>query len=271
MDLVVNPDIGARLRRAIDRWGEGGVETLASRLKQACVRPSSERTLWNYLSGETSPSRDWLMQAAPLLGASVDWLLSGEGPMLASDVLIEGAGGGSGECPTPLAEFWTEWEQRLRDFAPIPEDEPVEEAVAAAFRSAWKRIAKRVDEDFLGDPRRLEWIAWDLFFAMLNPLEVWRPEGGKPFAFVTSEAFTDYALAMLQALVLAAPRSPQPARELRAQVDELERQQENHSRKRTSPLSSREELMRVAARRLRERGMAWREDEGETPQEEAGS
>lgn len=68
-----------RFRDAVEAFG--GVAKLAQALQDLPEElRKSERTLWRYYGGDTTPTTHWVLEAAEVLGERGEWLLRGEGP-----------------------------------------------------------------------------------------------------------------------------------------------------------------------------------------------
>jgi hypothetical protein len=93
---------GARLRSAIEEWSTARGHTsgrrgairafqgvMARRLQGRSQRPGdSYRAIMSYLGGASTPSVDWLLEAAAALGVRAAWLLTGEGYRTAQEELV---------------------------------------------------------------------------------------------------------------------------------------------------------------------------------------
>ena len=70
--------VGERLRIAVTEWGS--VVEFQSAISERGIRGTSRTTIHNYLSGRTNPSREFLREAAHILGVGEPWLRAGTGP-----------------------------------------------------------------------------------------------------------------------------------------------------------------------------------------------
>lgn len=72
--------LGQRIREALKHWNDSH-RAFAREMQERGVRGGSYRSLVNYLNGETTPSTQWLEEAAEIMGVNFQWLATGEGPM----------------------------------------------------------------------------------------------------------------------------------------------------------------------------------------------
>jgi transcriptional regulator with XRE-family HTH domain len=76
--------IAARLRLALEARGISGNE-LGRRLEVRGVSPHTSATVNRYIAGGTTPSADWLLEAAHELDVSPRWLIEGSGVLRRAD------------------------------------------------------------------------------------------------------------------------------------------------------------------------------------------
>ena len=96
--------IGGRIREA--------VESLGLTLKQAaerCEIPYS--SMQNWAGGHREPRPDALITIGSRLGISIDWLLSGEGPMHRGEVGQIGQGAAESPREQALLALWRELDE----------------------------------------------------------------------------------------------------------------------------------------------------------------
>lgn len=133
--------IGQRIRQA--------VETLGLSLKQAAARCDiSYSSMQNWAGGHRDPRPEALITIGSRLGISIDWLLTGEGPMLRADLGQTTPSDSASPQEQALLNVWRELdEDAQRDIQRHAEDkkrlknlemqlQELSAAVAALNRSA---------------------------------------------------------------------------------------------------------------------------------------
>lgn len=69
--------IGTRLRNAIERWGS--IRRFQQEMRKRNVKGSSYPRIHDYLKDKITPTQEFLLAAADLMGVRASWLIDGEG------------------------------------------------------------------------------------------------------------------------------------------------------------------------------------------------
>lgn len=77
--------IHTRLRLAIAEWRDGSINAFHRELHSAGVQGSSYTQIHKYLRGETVPPLEFVVAAAGVLGARIEWLANGTGARPTTD------------------------------------------------------------------------------------------------------------------------------------------------------------------------------------------
>lgn len=123
--------IGSRIRIAVDALGI----TLREASEQCSVSYSS---LQNWVGGHREPRIESIVSIGSQLGISIDWLLTGEGPMRRS--------GGESEVSEAAAAYNTREQALLGLFRELGEDDQREIQHAAEEKKRLKSLEQRLAE-----------------------------------------------------------------------------------------------------------------------------
>ncbi|MBI4539485.1 MAG: helix-turn-helix transcriptional regulator [Gemmatimonadetes bacterium] len=182
-----------RLREAIDLRGVS-VRAFHREMTGRRVAGSSYPTIHRYLSGRTSPSLEFLREAAQVLGVREAWLAAGEGGPTETEEAMRSA---------QSRLLGDDWEASFKEArGKLPHMSALQPHVQAAFLDTWGRYERfRRPLLFVGTfPPEL--LSARLGEAMLDqimaPFEQWGVH-----AIVGSHEFNDYVMAALQAINLA--------------------------------------------------------------------
>ena len=195
--------IGERLKQKVEEMGKTR-QWLSDELQKLPnadeIEGTSYASIHSYWRGDVEPPLSFLLAAADLLDVSAGWLILGDRPADRSTTLVPGTMTGSLD---DLSQFDP---VTRAAYAAIPELERLSPAVTSMFLEALTRLAGS-GKGFRQTPQGLRALAKDLWSMVRFPL------GKLGFRkTIQGRAETDYAVAMLQTLMLVmeaeGPRGP---------------------------------------------------------------